>query len=135
MSEAQRVAAERVARLERALARLDEVLAMRPQPDHPLADAAIQRFEFSIELCWRALQAVLALELIEARSPRAVLTAAYAQHWIEDEARWLRMVEDRNRTSHAYNREIAAAILARLPDHLEAMQVLLRTLRARLADP
>jgi hypothetical protein len=42
---------------ERAVARLDEALAL---PKDPIVrDAAIQRFEISFELCWKFLKAYL----------------------------------------------------------------------------
>jgi nucleotidyltransferase substrate binding protein (TIGR01987 family) len=122
MSEAGRRYAERRALLDRALDRFDEVLAMAPVADHPLADAAIQRFEFSIELASRCFQAALALEGVEARSPRAAVQGAYRLGWLAAEAPWLAMLEDRDMTSHTYRREVAAAILARLPAHRDALR-------------
>lgn len=116
----------------RALDRLDEVLAMNPQPDHPLADGAIQRFEFSIVICCRLFQAALALEDGEARTARSALRGAYKAHWIDDEWLWLRMLEDRNRTSHTYRREIAVEILGRLPGYRDAMRAAAEALPGRL---
>jgi hypothetical protein len=70
--------AERRAALLRALDRFGEVLARDAVADPVLIDAAIRRFEFSIELFWRVLQAALLREGITVGSPRASLRAAYA---------------------------------------------------------
>lgn len=114
--------AGRRATLLRALDRFGEVLARDAAADPVLIDAAIQRFEFCIELFWRLLQAALLREGITVASPRAALRAAYAQHWLEDEAVWLAMIADRNRTSHTYEEELAKQVLARLPGYLTAMR-------------
>lgn len=117
MSERRDTFDERHALLLRALARFGEALALNPKPDDVVADAAIRRFEFTVEPCCRVFQAALALEEMEARSPRQALQGAYRMGWINDEERWLAMLEDRNRTSHTYRADVAAEILARLPAH------------------
>lgn len=66
--------------------RLDEVL----QEDialHPSSiDATIQRFEFSIELFWKALKKKLLYDYcIDAQSPKTVLQQAYINQLILDE--------------------------------------------------
>jgi nucleotidyltransferase substrate binding protein (TIGR01987 family) len=115
--------AERLDRLAAALDRLEELVEAAPAPGSGLADGAIQRFEFSFEAFWRALRAALALQGIEVASPRAAMREAYAQGWLEEEAPWLAMIEARNLTSHTYNAETAAKVLAQLPDFLARMRV------------
>lgn len=115
-------AAERRAALLRALDRFGEVLARDAMADPVLIDAGIQRFEFSIELFWRVLQAALLREGVAVASPRAALRGAYAQGWLAEEAVWIGMIEDRNRTSHTYREELAREIFARLPGYLAAMR-------------
>ena len=124
MTEARRLFEERHASVLRALDRLEEVRAMQPQPDHPLVDAAIQRFAFCIELSCRVFQAALTLEDVEARTPKAALKSAYKAHWLYDEALWLAMLEDRHRTSHTYRQDIALEILGRLPAYHAAAEAL-----------
>ena len=62
--------------LGKALDRLEEALG---QPlENPLAvDATIQRFEFTIELFWKALKRCLEFEGIDASTPRSALQQAY----------------------------------------------------------
>lgn len=85
--------------LGKALARLHESLSF--DLSQPLVvDACIQRFEFCIELTWKTLKKCLALEGIEANTPRESIQLAYNAHWINDETAWLSMLKDRNLTSH-----------------------------------
>jgi nucleotidyltransferase substrate binding protein (TIGR01987 family) len=54
--------------------------------------------------------------------------------WIADDALWLDMIADRNRTSHTYNEQTAEEIYRRLPAYATALAGLLDNLRAR-TDP
>jgi nucleotidyltransferase substrate binding protein (TIGR01987 family) len=94
-----------------AITRLGEVL------EHPdlknleyLQDAAIQRFEFTVELYWKVLKKFLAHEKILAKTPREVLRQAYQAGLIQDEKFWLTMLDDHNQTSHAYQEDEAKRI-------------------------
>ena len=114
----------------RALDRLDEALTRTP--DDPLAiDASIQRFEFTFELFWKLLRRRLAREGVEAASPRATLREAYRLNWLEGEAVWLGMLDDRHRTAHTYREALAREIYARLPAHAAAMRDAFRQLETR----
>lgn len=94
-----------------ALQRLDEVLKEDIAVHPSSVDATIQRFEFSIELFWKALKKKLFYDHgIDAQSPKAVLQKAYANRLISDENMWLDMLEDRNLTSHTYNQKLALEI-------------------------
>lgn len=85
--------------LGKALQRLDESLAF--DLTQPLVvDACIQRFEFCIELTWKTLKKCLAIEGIEANTPRECIQQAYAIYWLNDETAWLSMLKDRNLTSN-----------------------------------
>ena len=95
-----------------ALTRLDAALAQTKT--EWTRDAAIQRFEFSFELAWKAVSAFARSEGLEARSPREALRVAHRLSWIADEDLWLRMLDDRNRTTHTYNESVAEEIFARL---------------------
>ncbi len=72
--------------LGKALQRLDESLAYDlAQP--LVVDACIQRFEFCIELTWKTLKKCLAIEGIEANTPRECIQQAYSIHWLNDETK------------------------------------------------
>lgn len=98
-----------LAQLERAVSRLRE--ALDEPPENRLAiDGTIQRFEFTIELCWKVMKRLLSSEGVEARTPREVLRAAFQAGWFDDEAAWLSLLDDRNQTSHAYDETMARRI-------------------------
>lgn len=126
------VLARRLAQLGAALSRLEEALAHDPVRDELARDAAIQRFEFSYELAWKALRRAAELEGRLPRSPRECFKAGYALGLLADEAPWLAIIEDRNLTAHTYHRETALAVRSRLPAHLEALRALHSALATRL---
>ena len=119
--------------LGKALTRLDESLSF--DLSQPLVvDACIQRFEFCIELTWKTLKKCLAIEGIEANTPRESVQLAYSVHWINDETAWLSMLKDRNLTSHTYKEDLALEIYHRLPNHFEAMHSLYLLLNSRFSE-
>ena len=119
--------------LENALTRLNESLQF--DLSQPLVvDACIQRFEFCIELTWKTLKKCLAIEGIEANTPRECVQQAYSIHWINDESVWLSMLKDRNLTSHTYKEDLALEIYHRLPLHYQAMADLYQLLSRRFSE-
>ena len=102
---------ERQTELRNAVARLQEAVA--EEETAIVRDAVIQRFEFTFELTWKALQLYLEHRGLACGSPRATLKMAYAERLIQttDEAdAWLQMLDDRNLSSHAYDEELAMRI-------------------------
>lgn len=111
-------------KLTRALLRLEEALA-EPEDNSLRIDGAIQRFEFSFELTWKAIKrGLLEFEGIEVASPRQALQQAYAVGWIDDEALWLSLLKDRNLTSHTYKEALANEIFGRLENYCATMKAL-----------
>lgn len=105
-----------------ALDRLDDALA-QPKTEWT-RDAGIQRFKFTFELAWKTVAAAALEHGIEARSPRESFKRAYGLGWVTDEALWLRMLDDRNRTTHTYNEAIADEIFERLSSYTKALRSL-----------
>ncbi len=101
-------------RLKKALDALGVMVKKPMDVDRSNIDATIQRFEFSVELFWKALKYLLAEKGTEVRYPRDVLQEAYAGKLIDQESRWLAMLKDRNLTSHTYNEELADDIYAHI---------------------
>ena len=102
-------------------------------------DAAIQRFEYSTEACWKAAQSVLSTQFGQAlASPKSVIRAS-AQNALltEADARLaMDLVDDRNLTSHTYNEALAQAIWNRLPTHLSVLSRWMAALeQAERVDP
>ena len=102
-----------------ALDRLGEALA-EPKSDL-VRDAAIQRFEFSFELFWKALKVYGEKEGLRVFSPREALRAAFQLGLLEDDELVFQMLEDRNRTSHLYNAKMAEEVFSRLPAYQALM--------------
>jgi nucleotidyltransferase substrate binding protein (TIGR01987 family) len=119
-----------LASLESALARLRSALA-QPKTEWT-RDAAIQRFEFTFELCWKAARRFAKGEGLDVGSPREALRTAMKLGWIGDDPLWLRMLEDRNRTSHTYNEATAEEIYERLASYAGAIAGLANRLKERL---
>lgn len=116
--------------LNASLKRLGEALSI--SEDQPLAvDGTIQRFELTFELLWKVLQRLLADQGIAANSPKSVLQHAYRLGWLENEATWLKMLDDRNLTSHTYREALAREIYSRIPTHHAAMREVVQKLRAK----
>ena len=109
MSEARFI--ERQGEVSRAAARLRQGVT---QPETELIrDAVIQRFEFTFELVWKSLKLYLERQGHECGGPRPTFKKAFAEGLIlsADAADgWLRMLDDRNLASHAYDEVLAARI-------------------------
>lgn len=105
---------QKMANLNSALQRLQEICNESLDPKNYLVDATIQRFEFSFELFWKTLKILLEKEGVLATTPKEILQAAYRIGWINDEKIWLSMLMDRNNTSHVYSQKIALEIYYRI---------------------
>ncbi len=117
-----------IIQLEKAVSRLDEVLA-QPKTEI-IRDSAIQRFEFSLDLSWKAIKARLEEEKgVICTSPKDCFKEAYHQGFIDYDQAWLDLVDARNQTVHTYNEEIAEEIFAKLPKAKELFEKLLVFLR------
>jgi len=111
-----------VKNLTRALSRLEQAIKTPVgEQDSLLIDGTIQRFEFCIELFWKMLRRALLENGIETGTPREAIQKAYQAKWLNDEKLWIRMLQDRNRTSHVYEEEVAQEIFRRVPEYYEVM--------------
>ncbi len=118
----------RLAAFEHALRRFHEVLE-RPEDD-VVRDASIQRFEFTFETAWRAVRQHALAEGVDCVSPRDCFRAGFRLGLIDKDALWIAMVEDRNRTTHAYDAETARKVYGALRGYA----ALFDTLLARLVE-
>lgn len=115
----------------KALDRLGEALQRDVDTDPLVLDATIQRFEFATELCWKTLKRFLEAEGEMVKTPRQTLQKAYKAEWISDEALWLAMLDDRNKTSHTYREELARQIYAHIPGYFSELTRLRKFLLGR----
>lgn len=93
--------------LKKALGRLEDSLKKDPHEDDLYLDGIIQRFEFVFELSWKLMKGYLEYDGIEVNSPRGAFRESFKVELIEDGTAWIKMMENRNRTSHTYNQDTA----------------------------
>lgn len=117
----------------KALHRLEIALTKTLDEDDLYLDATIQRFEFTFELAWKLMKAVLEYEGIEATSPRSSIREAWKQHIIGDAEKWLDMQVKRNLSSHTYNEETAQDIYRHIKEnYISLLQDLDQEIQQRL---
>ncbi|MCC8416431.1 MAG: HI0074 family nucleotidyltransferase substrate-binding subunit [Rickettsia endosymbiont of Gnoriste bilineata] len=99
-----------LSKLSRALISLEDIASKPQQEDRSNIDASIQRFEFTIALFWKLLRAILESKGVEVQYPKDVLREAFKGRLIDHEQEWLKMLLDRNITSHTYDEQLADKI-------------------------
>lgn len=111
-------------KLKDALDRLQEGIAEASSELNK--DGVIQRFEFAFELLWKSIKTVMEDKGVDCKTPKDCLKAAFRIGLIEDEEGFLDMLEDRNKTSHIYDKEESEKIFRRIKDvYLDSMKALL----------
>ena len=79
--------------------------------------AVIQSYEMDIELAWKTLKDYLNYLGYRVQAPREVIKQAFAIEIIEDGEVWLKMLEDRNLTSHIYDESKAQEVVESIKDN------------------
>lgn len=110
----------------------EALLEVNPNP--LMVDGTIQRFEFVLELFWKTLKRLLAYEGIQTDSPRDTLQRAFQAGWLTDENLWLKMLKDRNETSHTYDEESAHEIFLRIKIYFPELDKTNQFLRHKFGD-
>jgi nucleotidyltransferase substrate binding protein (TIGR01987 family) len=77
-------------------------------------DGAIQRFEFTYELFWKLLRAYLQQQGIIVNTPKECFKEAYKLGILQDEETALRIVDDRNLTTHLYDQVTSREVFGRI---------------------
>lgn len=93
--------------LEKAVKRLEE--ALNQEKDEFIRDSVIQRFEFSIELAWKTCKRLMGTA---SSGPKIVVREMAQNGFIEEVELWLRSIDMRNLTSHAYREDLAEEVYA-----------------------
>lgn len=102
---------DKISDLEKALTKLHESLKRDYKEDDIVIDATIQRFEFTYELSWKLMKAYLEYNgNLQGISPRRAIQESFKEGIIIDGEGWLKMLHDRNQTSHTYNEDTALEI-------------------------
>lgn len=125
---------ERLNTARRALDSLQKLPFEKTNSDDVIRDAAIQRFEYTVEAIWKAGQVYLReREGLEIGSPKGVIRACFRVGLLDgDQTRLaLEMVDDRNLTVHTYNEALAQAIVSRVPKYVHLMKQWLEAMMER----
>jgi len=97
-----------IKQLKKANKRLKEAAGTNPTQMNK--DATIQRFEFTFELAWKAIQKYVRDQGFDCKSPKNCIREAARLEVIDDPEDWFDFLKKRNLTAHTYNREIANQI-------------------------
>lgn len=109
-----------------ALDRLEEAVNEDIQKGDIVIDGTIQRFEFTFEVAWKLLRALLKYYGVEVNSPRSAIKEAFRMDYINNGEDWIDMLEDRNKTSHIYHKSTALEIYEKIKNyHLQLLKDLL----------
>lgn len=107
-----------------ALSSLEKALSEKPTREVEIA-GIIQMFEYTYETAWKMLKAILEEQGTVTDYPKQALVEAYSAKLIDDEKAWLKMIEDRNLTSHTYKKPLAKEIFKRIKSaHVKQFQKL-----------
>ena len=115
---------DRLETARKALKTLKSV-AGHKRPSLEKRDAAIQRFEYTFEAVWKAIQHYLAEEEgLSIASPKGCIRASREVGLLNDaeSVLALQMTDDRNLTSHTYNEGIAKKIYRVLVPYCELLE-------------
>lgn len=86
-------------------------------------DGVIKRFEFTFELFWKAIKALLEHEGFACAGPRSCIKEGAKRGFLKDAEAVLDMLEDRNKTSRIYDETTAGKIFERIKDqHVGTMK-------------
>jgi len=98
------------------------------------AEGVIQRFEYCFELAWKTLQDLLEYKGYSGvLGARPVLEQSFQDGYIADGEEWLRMLKNRNLSTHTYNKKIAEELVKTIKDiYFELFEKLLNRLKEEL---
>jgi nucleotidyltransferase substrate binding protein (TIGR01987 family) len=107
----------------RALTSLEEIL--KEKENTIVRDATIQRFEYTFEAMWKALKFyLLNAEGQNCNSPKQCIRTAGKVGILtaEETETALKLVDDRNMTTHTYIEAVAIEIFEKIPDYCKIMK-------------
>ena len=112
-------------KFKKALIALEDIYLKPVQEDRANIDATIQRFEFTFELSWKFLKDYFFEQGLELYYPKEVIKEAFLAKLINNEEIWIKMLQDRNLTSHTYDEELADKIYHNVKLYVQEFRSLL----------
>ncbi|MEW6774927.1 MAG: nucleotidyltransferase substrate binding protein [Bdellovibrionota bacterium] len=125
--------------LEKAIGRLEQSFerAARDPNDEVVRDGVIQRFEYTMDLCWkfmqRYLKAIAEVDEATLRTKRDIFRESARMKLIADAEAWINHWDARNDTSHDYNEEKAKAVFEQARKFFPDAKAFLKALREAVA--
>lgn len=117
----------------KALSNLQRSLATPVREPRALS-GIIKDFEMTYELSWKVLKKALKRQGHETQGAKDVYAKAYQLGYLTQETTWLKMIEDRNQTSHVYDENDAKDIALRIQtEFVTAFQELEKQLETIMA--
>ena len=104
----------------KAVARLEESLALPLSASMVERDSSIKRFEICFDLGWKTVKEKLGRDGIECYSPKSCFQEAFRAGMIAvaDEPSWNDLIQDRNKSVHVYSETMADEIYKNLPNYV-----------------
>ena len=126
---------QRFSNYQRALAEL-ETFALPPALNQREQQGLIKAFEYTSEQAWNTLRDLLRSQVnASLLGSRDTLREAFRLGLIEEGESWMLMIQDRNLTSHTYNRVTADAIADHInSSYMACFQQLRRKLEQRMQE-
>lgn len=101
---------QRFNNLKKAYIQLSEAVEMDEYTDLE-REGLIQRFEYTYELAWNTIKDFYEYQGdIDIQGSRDAVRIAFQRGLIQDGVIWMKMIDNRQRTSHTYNKETAEEI-------------------------
>jgi nucleotidyltransferase substrate binding protein (TIGR01987 family) len=116
-------------RLNKALESLKK--GYKENPSELERDGIIQRFEYTLELCWKTSKKVLFSNGIEIDTPKNVVREMGQLNWISNPEVWIDYIDKRNETSHMYNEDVAIKIFSVIKNFILDAELLKNTLEEK----
>jgi nucleotidyltransferase substrate binding protein (TIGR01987 family) len=125
---------QRFSSYQRALAQLTKFIEKKPLNELE-EQGLIQAFEYTHELAWKLLKEFLADQgNRDIYGSKDATRAAFNLGLIDEGEIWMEMIQDRNRTSHTYNQEVAKEIAAHITERFFNKFIALKIQMQAIAD-
>lgn len=101
-----------------------------------IENGMIQKFEYSIELCWKLIKRFLKQEDgIDAKTPKQSVKEFYLAGYIDEDnyLKLIDMIDDRNSLSHIYNEDEFRKIIKRFPKYVKVFEKIEQVISSLLA--
>lgn len=117
-----------------ALEKLESIMKKDILSDDAYLDAAIKRFEFTYEIAWKLIKGYLEyLGINNTEGSRNTFREAFKAGVIDKSELWMKMIDDRNKTSHTYDESSAMEIYNKIKiDYLDLLIEFKKEIKERI---